>query len=88
MGGGGGAVKIVLMSVVAALKLSEGTIIVWCVAAQVGREHMDEGKFNETQVTLIRSGKTIFMGVGSQKTGSDNFDKTRGGGGLQNKRRK
>lgn len=25
---------------------------------------------------LIRSGKTIFMGVGSEKTGSENFDKT------------
>lgn len=41
---------------------------------------MDKGKFNETQVTLIRSAKTIFMGVGSEKTGSEDFDKTRVGG--------
>lgn len=31
-------------------------------------------------MTLIRSGKTIFMGVGSEKTGSENFDKTQEGG--------
>lgn len=31
-------------------------------------------------MTLIRSAKTIFMGVGSEKTGSEDFDKTRVGG--------